>query len=91
MSAELWQEIEQTRVQPGTVVLWWLYQSGVAVKTPGGTVALVDPYLSDSVLRSYGLLRAVPAPLDPAQATPTRCWPRTAMTITSTPTASARS
>jgi L-ascorbate 6-phosphate lactonase len=66
--AQLWREIEQTRVRPGTVVLWWLYQSGVAVKTPGGTVALVDPYLSDSVTRSYGLLRAVPAPLDPAQA-----------------------
>jgi L-ascorbate 6-phosphate lactonase len=65
---ELWREIEQARVQPGTVVLWWLYQGGVAVKTPGGTVVLIDPYLSDSVTRSYGLPRAVTAPLDPAEA-----------------------
>jgi len=65
---ELWREIEQSRVRPGTVALWWLYQGGVALKTPGGTVVLVDPYLSDSVTRSYGLPRAVPAPLDPAEA-----------------------
>lgn len=65
---QLWQEIEQTQVQPGTVVLWWLYQAGVAVKTPGGTIVLIDPYLSDSVTRSYGLPRAVAAPLDPAEA-----------------------
>jgi L-ascorbate 6-phosphate lactonase len=65
---QLWQEIERTQVQPGTVALWWLYQAGVAVKTPGGTTVLVDPYLSESVTRSYGLPRAVPAPLDAAQA-----------------------
>jgi L-ascorbate 6-phosphate lactonase len=65
---ELWREIEQARVRPGTVVFWWLYQAGVAIKTPGGTIALIDPYLSDSVTRSYGLPRAVAAPLDPAEA-----------------------
>jgi len=66
--AQLWHEIEQTPVRAGTVVLWWLYQSGVACKTPGGTIVLVDPYLSESVTRSYGLPRGVPAPLDAAQA-----------------------
>lgn len=65
---QLWQEIEQTQVQAGTVTMWWLYQAGVAVKTPGGTTVIIDPYLSDSVTRSYGLPRAVPAPLDPAEA-----------------------
>jgi L-ascorbate metabolism protein UlaG (beta-lactamase superfamily) len=64
--AELWQEIEQTCPQSGTVVLWWLYQAGVAVKTPGGATVLIDPYLSDAVMRSYGLPRAVPPPLTPA-------------------------
>ncbi len=65
---QLWHEIEQTQARAGTVVLWWLYQSGVACKTPGGTVVLVDPYLSESVTRSYGLPRGVPAPLDAPQA-----------------------
>lgn len=65
---ELWREIRQATVRPGTVTLWWLYQAGIVCKTPGGTIALVDPYLSDSVTRSYGLPRGVPAPLDPQQA-----------------------
>jgi len=67
-SANLWQEIATTRVRPGTLVLWWLYQSGVVLKSSGGTVVAVDPYLSDSVTRSYGIARNVPAPLDAAEA-----------------------
>ncbi len=65
---ELWHEIEQISVRPGTVVLWWLYQAGMAVKTSGGTTVLVDPYLSDAVLRSYKIPRHVAPPLDPEQA-----------------------
>jgi L-ascorbate 6-phosphate lactonase len=65
---ELWQEIERATVRPGTIAVWWLYQSGLACKTPGGTVAIVDPYLSESVTRSYGLPRGVPAPLDASEA-----------------------
>ena len=64
--AELRQEIEQTEVSPGTLAFWWLYQAGIVLKSPGGTVLAVDPYLSESVLRSYHLPRGVPAPLDPA-------------------------
>jgi L-ascorbate 6-phosphate lactonase len=63
----LWQEISNTVVHPGTMTIWWLYQAGVVVKSPGGTIVLVDPYLSDAVSRSYGSFRNVPAPLDPAQ------------------------
>lgn len=64
--AELWQEIEETEVSGGTLAFWWLYQAGIVLKSPGGTVLVVDPYLSESVLRSYQLPRGVPAPLDPA-------------------------
>jgi L-ascorbate 6-phosphate lactonase len=67
-ASELWREIDKASVQPGTLALWWLYQAGIAVKTPGGTTALIDPYLSDAVLRSYQLPRNVPSPLDPAEA-----------------------
>ncbi len=64
---ELWQEIDRYTVRPGTVVLWWLYQAGVVCKTPAGVVAVIDPYLSDAVTRSYGSRRNVPPPLDPGQ------------------------
>jgi L-ascorbate 6-phosphate lactonase len=60
----LWAEIAATTVRPHTVTLWWLYQAGLALKTPGGRVVLVDPYLSNAVERSYGIPRGVPAPLD---------------------------
>jgi L-ascorbate 6-phosphate lactonase len=67
-ATELWQEIDRKQVRPGTVVLWWLYQAGMAIKTSGGTTVLVDPYLSDAVLRSYKLPRNVAPPLDPEEA-----------------------
>ncbi|MCU1495022.1 MAG: Zn-dependent hydrolase of the beta-lactamase fold-like protein [Acidimicrobiaceae bacterium] len=65
---ELWREIEGAEVPPESLVLWWLYQSGIVVKTPGGTIVAVDPYLSDAVMRTYKLPRNVPSPLDPAEA-----------------------
>jgi L-ascorbate 6-phosphate lactonase len=66
-ASQLWQEISQAEVEPGTVALWWLYQAGVALKTPEGTIAVVDPYLSDAVLKTYQLPRNVPSPLDPTE------------------------
>jgi L-ascorbate metabolism protein UlaG (beta-lactamase superfamily) len=61
-AAPVWQDILRTQVEPGTLTLWWLYQAGFAVKSPQGTVVLVDPYLSDAVVRSYKQPRGVPAP-----------------------------
>jgi L-ascorbate 6-phosphate lactonase len=66
VATQLWGRIDDTAVAPGTVSLWWLYQAGLVVKSPGGTVVAIDPYLSDAVLRSYQQARAVPALLDPA-------------------------
>jgi len=66
----LWQTIRATTVPAGHAGLWWLYQAGFAVKSPDGTVVLVDPYLSDAVMRSYQQPRAVPPPLDPGEADP---------------------
>ncbi len=66
--AQLWQEIQETDVGPGTLAFWWLYQAGIVLKSPAGTILTVDPYLSDSVMRSYQLARGVPSPLDPADA-----------------------
>jgi L-ascorbate 6-phosphate lactonase len=64
---ELWQEIDAREVAEATLVVWWLYQAGIVVKSPGGAMIAIDPYLSDSVLRSYNIARNVPAPIDPAE------------------------
>lgn len=64
--SELWQEIAEYEVPPGTAVIWWLYQAGIVVKSPGGTVLAIDPYLSDALVELYNVPRSVPAPLDPA-------------------------
>ena len=67
-ATKLWQDIRECVVRPGTLTVWWLYQARLVVKTPGGMIAAIDPYLSDAVALTYGLTRAVPAPLDAAEA-----------------------
>ena len=59
---------------------------GSRLKTPGGTVVLIDPYLRSSVMRSYELPRAVHgARSTRRRRRSTRCWPPTATRITWTP------
>jgi L-ascorbate 6-phosphate lactonase len=66
-TTELWLDIRDTAVPHGKLAFWWLYQAGIALKTPGGTIVLVDPYLSDAVMRSYQQPRNVPSPLNPLE------------------------
>lgn len=63
MSPSLWQRIVDDVVPEGTVSIWWLYQAGFVIKSPGGTTIAIDPYLSESVQASYGIARAVPTPV----------------------------
>lgn len=63
---QLGREIQERRVQHGELVVWWLLQSGIAVKAPDQTVILIDPYLSDACYASHGLVRGAPSPLDGA-------------------------
>ena len=65
MPTKLWDEVQEKVVAPGTLSLWWLYQAGVLIKSPGGAVIAIDPYLSDAVIRSYQQPRTVPALIDP--------------------------
>src|SRR5258708_16129039 len=65
---ELWQEIESAQVEPGTLSFWWLYQAGIVLKSPGRAIVAVDPYLSESVMRSYKLPRGVDTPLEATDA-----------------------
>ncbi len=41
-------EIGATRVEKGTLALWFLGQNGWVIKSPSGEVLAVDPYLSNS-------------------------------------------
>ncbi|GAA1265149.1 hypothetical protein GCM10009677_16370 [Sphaerisporangium rubeum] len=62
-ATSVWPDIRDTAVPEGTVGIWWLYQAGFVIKSPGGTTVAIDPYLSESVVASYGISRGVPAPL----------------------------
>jgi L-ascorbate 6-phosphate lactonase len=44
-------------VPSGSVAMWWLGQAGFVFKTPGGKIAYLDPYLSDSAERLFGFKR----------------------------------
>lgn len=63
--------IEQVRAhptRPGHLTLWWLGQAGFLVKTPGGQVVALDPYLSNSCKaigeqHGFDFDRQVPPPI----------------------------
>ena len=51
-------KIQATRVEPGSIAIFWLGQAGFVFKTPAGKIVFTDPYLTDYVQRvlpEYGL------------------------------------
>jgi L-ascorbate 6-phosphate lactonase len=70
-SMSLRQTILDHVVPSRSLTLWWLGQAGVVVKSPGGKIVVIDPYLTNSckaVGEQYGfdMDRMVPPPLQPA-------------------------
>ncbi|OAN50754.1 Zn-dependent hydrolase [Paramagnetospirillum marisnigri] len=66
--SELMTEIRDSRVEVGSLALWFLGQNGWMVKSPEGVVVAVDPYLSNSChpsRRGLDLDRLVPVQLAP--------------------------
>jgi len=64
-------EIRKYPVPAGSVALWWLGQLGFIVKSPGGKIVALDPYLTNSCKAlgeqlGFNLDRLVPPPLAPA-------------------------
>jgi L-ascorbate 6-phosphate lactonase len=57
-------------VAPGTLGCIWLGQAGYLLKTPGGIVVAIDPYLSEYALQQWGLPRAIPPAIDPNRLQP---------------------
>lgn len=41
-------QVRQFQVPEGSITLWWLGQAGFIVKSPGGKIVAIDPYLSNS-------------------------------------------
>ena len=59
-------------VPPRTVAVAWLGQAGFVLKSPGGSLLAIDPYLSNSCKAlgeeaGFNMDRQVPAPLNPAE------------------------
>jgi L-ascorbate 6-phosphate lactonase len=66
------QQLKQFRVPAGAMTLWWLGQSGFIVKSPGGKIVAVDPYLSNACkaigdAAGFNMDRMVPPPLPPSE------------------------
>ena len=65
------QAVRDQQVPAKSMTLWWLGQGGFLVKSPGGRVVVIDPYLSNSCKPfgdkvGFDLDRMVPPPLAPA-------------------------
>jgi len=66
----LMKEIREFPVPRNAVVLWWLGQSGYIFKSPEGTLASVDLYLTDycqSLYPDFDLRRRVPVLIPPEE------------------------
>lgn len=66
------EDIQQTRVPTGSVALWATGQAGFLIKSPGGTVLALDPYLTNScqaigVEYGFDFTRLTPPPIAPAE------------------------
>ena len=69
-SSTLPARIALARPAAGSLAAWWLGGSGFIFKTPSGRQVWIDPYLSDIVKAMFGVARAFPPPLTPAEAEP---------------------
>ncbi len=63
--ARLADEVRSAKALPGTAILWWLGQAGFVLKSSGGAVVFVDPYLSDAAHRLHGFRRLSVPPMEP--------------------------
>lgn len=66
------QQLRQSRVPSGSLTMWWLGQAGFIVKSPGGRIVAIDPYLSNSCKAvgdqcGFDMDRMVPPPMAPAE------------------------
>lgn len=66
------QRVRETAPKENHVTIFWLGQAGFALRTPQGKTVVIDPYLSEYVMRSIpeeglGFKRLMPAPCAPRE------------------------
>jgi L-ascorbate 6-phosphate lactonase len=72
MNTPLVQKIRETKVEPGSLAIFWIAQAGFVFKTPTSKVIYIDPYLSNCVNRllshvAYGFKRLSPSLIEPEE------------------------
>ena len=70
MPGALESRFQELQVAPGTVACVWLGAAGYLLKSPGGLIVAIDPYLSDYAEDQWGLNRVIPPAIDPATLQP---------------------
>ena len=55
--SELAIRIRETKVQLGSLAIFWISQAGFVYRTPAGKIIFIDPYLTDCVERLHGFKR----------------------------------
>jgi L-ascorbate 6-phosphate lactonase len=61
--SDLARRIEQTKVDQGSLMIFWLAQAGFVFKTSSDKIVYIDPYLSDVVERAFGFQRMMSCPI----------------------------
>lgn len=68
MFEHVWLEIKESAIKPGSLGIWWLGQSGYALKNSSGEILYIDPYLTDTIsagYRPYIHARLIPPVVEP--------------------------
>jgi L-ascorbate 6-phosphate lactonase len=73
------QQVRAHSTPPGHLTLWWLGQAGFLIKTPGGKVVALDPYLTNSCKaigdqNGFNFDRQVPPPLAAGELAQVDAW-----------------
>ena len=68
MKALLLEQVREHPTPPGRIAIWWLGQAGFILKSPGGKILALDPYLSNSCKalgeeHGFDMDRRIPAPM----------------------------
>jgi L-ascorbate 6-phosphate lactonase len=67
MSNTLTTIIENDKIEPRTLAIYWLAQSGFVFKNSSNKTVYVDPYFSDVVERMFGFKRMMTCPVSAAE------------------------
>ena len=65
-------DLRKQEVSAGAVTIWWIGQAGYILKSPGGALITIDPYLSNSCKQpcleeGWDCDRMMPMPIEPAE------------------------